>query len=118
MAFIKSQIEQYDEFYQKAEKYAADGEAVDKDRTNHPEESRHTATVPVSGDNRAITLGAKRKTLAIRELLEAQSKDAAFTSFCSRVSLAVQELSSEPADTVAVNDSHQVRYISLMSSVY
>ena len=67
-----------------------------------------------SSANHATILGAKQKTLTISELLMA-SEDVAFTSFCSRISQAVQALSFTPADTIAVHPSHQVPcFISLM----
>jgi len=62
-----------------------------------------------SGTNRATILGSKQKVRAIGELLEGQSADPAFVSFCSRVSKVIQALGSESADAIAVNDSHQVR---------
>jgi hypothetical protein len=115
LAFIESQIKQFDKFHEKAAKYAVNAETTSEDPINHAESSRCTIAMLSSVTNNIITLGSKQKTLKIEGLLEKQTGDPAFMSFCSRVSLAIQALSPEPAATTAVNDSHQVQ--SLISSV-
>lgn len=97
LAFIESQIKQFDDFYKNAETDVIDAETTS-----------NLAIIPSSGTNHLITLGSKQKTLTIEELLKNMATDLAFTSFCSRVSLAIQALSPDPVDTIAVNDSHQV----------
>ena len=60
-----------------------------------------------------ITLGAKQNISVIEDLLVSQGTDPAFTSFCHRVSLAIQALTrtsnSEPADTISISDSQEVQ---------
>jgi len=117
LSFVESQIEHYDSFHIKAEKYAVDeGTATRNKHYIYHVEGTEPAMVSLSGTSHMTVLGSKQKTQAIRDLLVDRSTDLAFTSFCSRVSLAIQSLSREPENTVAVNDSHQVRpFISLIS---
>ena len=63
--------------------------------------------------------GSEPRSTSIRELLgqEGNRADPVFAGFCSRVSRAVQLLSSDPADTVAINDSQQVRHRSFLIDV-
>jgi hypothetical protein len=97
-----------------------DTETADRDRVDGVEKSRHTAKIFLSGSDCVVILGSKQKTLTIQVLLEKQSKDPAFTSFCTRVSAAIQALtlSPEPTDTVAVNESHQVRFFISLTSCF
>jgi len=74
-----------------------------ENRANHAEGSRHTVVT-----NQATILGSKQKVRTIEDLLEEQSAEPAFTSFCARVSKAIQALGSESADAIAINDQHQV----------
>lgn len=97
LAFIESQIKQFDDFHKNSETYA-----VDMDGPVNP------TTALSSGTRHLTILGSKQKASTIEELLKSTNADSAFASFCSRVSRAIQELSSNPADTPAVNDSHQV----------
>ena len=76
----------------------------------------HTATMCAFETNHATILGSKKKLLSIQELLENRKMDPVFTSFCSHVSLAIQALSSEPADTIAINNSQQVQLFILLMS--
>ena len=110
LAFVEQQVMQFDNFHKAAED-AVDTGTVDQGDTDDPQGSRHTATITLSESGLAVTLGSKRKPSTIGELLEEQSTDPAFTNFCSRISLAIQALSSEPEDTIAINDSHQVRRV-------
>lgn len=114
LAFVRFQIEQFDTFHKKAKKYSINAETASEDRANNAEGPMQRVAIPAIGTNHAIILGAKQKALSIRELLDDRLADQAFTAFRSRVSTAIQALSS--ADTIAVNDSHQVRsLISFMS---
>jgi hypothetical protein len=109
LAFIEQQVEQFDDFHKAAED-AVNAETVEGD-ANDPQGSRHTATITSSESGLTVALGSKQKPSTIGEFLEEQSTDPAFTNFCSRISLAIQALSSEPEDTIAINDSHQVRRV-------
>lgn len=109
LAFLRFQVGQFDEFHKKVKKYDLGIETANKNPTNRTEGSRHTVNIPSAGANQGIILGAKEAALDIKTLLEDRKGDPGFTSFCSRVSNAVQALSPELADTIAINDSHQVR---------
>ena len=106
LAFLRFQIKQFDNFHKKAEKYAADAETISKEHIEDAKGSRHTVTIPSPGMDHVIILGSKRS--ATIEELENREKDLAFTSFCSRLSIAIQALSTSSGPTVAVNNSHQV----------
>lgn len=103
LAFIRALIEQFDDFYREAEKYAVNADGHPTDRAGG---SRHTETTPSPEANPLIVLGSKQKVTTIQEVIANQ--DTAFTSFCSRVSHVIQALSSEQGDTICINDSHQV----------
>ena len=109
LAFLGFQIQQFDKFHKKAEKYAIDAESTGRNNTNHVEGLGSGTT---SKTDQIITLGAKQNVSTIKKLLESQSADPAFTSFCRRVSLVIQALirtsDSEPADTIIINDSQEV----------
>lgn len=112
LAFIRFQIDQFDRFHEKAKKYAPDAETTSENHTSRAGGSRHRRVITISaGTNHTIILGAKQKPSTIRELLDSedQGTDQAFTSFRSRVSLAIKALSPESVDATAINDSHQVR---------
>jgi len=116
MMFLRLQIDQFDYFHKKAKKYNINAGMESANRISNAEGSMRRETIPTAGANHAIVLGAKQKVLSIREHLENKRADQAFTAFCSRLSSAVQALSSGSADVIAVNDSHQVRsLISFMS---
>lgn len=110
MAFIESQIKRFDDFYsQNAEINSVDAETASGTRANYTE---NPATILRSGAHHLTILGSKQKTLSIEDVLEdSKGADPAFMNFCSQVSLAIQALSSAPADTIAINDSHRVRLI-------
>lgn len=109
MAFIESQIKRFDDFYsQNAEIDSVDVGTTSGTCANYTE---NPATILRSGAHHLIILGSKQKTLSIEDVLEDKGADPAFTNFCSRVSLAIQALSSAPADTNAINESHRVRLI-------
>ena len=113
--FLRTQIEHFDEFHKNSRENAVDSETASRNHITHAEGSRPTTTTLSSGTDYATILGSKQKVLTVAQLLKDQSKDVAFTSFCSHVSNAVQALSSEPLGTIAVNDSHQVRsFLSLI----
>lgn len=115
LAFISAQVKLFDKFHRKKEKYAVDAETANRGRLDHAEGSVNPPTSSVSAEHVTV-LGSKQKTRAIRELLEQGETDPMFTGFCSRISLVIQALSSDPADTIAINDSHQVLLsISLIS---
>ena len=113
LAFVESHIERFDDFHKKRKKYAVDPETTTTRRTDYTEGPGNPATVLPSETHHLTILGSKQKPMTIEELLKNTSANTAFTSFCSRVSLVIQALSSEPADTIVVNDSHQV--LSLVS---
>jgi len=116
LSFLRFQIDQFDYFHKKAKKYSVDVETTSKHPVSHAEGKRPREIIPTVGANPTIILGAKQKVSTIRELIEDQSADHAFTAFRSRVSSAIQALSSESGDTNTVNDSHQVcSLISFMS---
>ena len=111
-------MQQFDEFHKKVKKYNLGVEAAKTNHPNRAEGSRHTVSIPPGGATHGIILGAKEAALDIKKLLENRKADQAFKSFCSRVSTAIQALNPESADTIAINDAHQVRsLISFMSYV-
>jgi len=116
LAFLRFQVGQFDEFHKKAKKYNLGAETTNKDHINRAEELRHTVSIPSAGASHGIILGAKQAALDVKELLEDNVADQAFTSFCSRVSTAIQALSPELADTIAINNSHKVRSMSSFMS--
>lgn len=107
LLFLRSQVEQFDYFHKKAEKYSVNAGTVSEGPINHAKGSRHTVTITTAGTNHVIILGAKQKACDIQKLLTDQKADLAFKSFCSRVSIAIQALS--PEDEIAINNAHQVR---------
>ena len=116
LLFLRFQIEQFDTFHKKAKKYAIDAETASENHVSNTEGLIQRVVIPTAGANHAIILGAKQKMLSIREHLEDQGADQAFLAFRSRISSAIQALSSGSADAIALNDSHQVRsLISFMS---
>ena len=60
-----------------------------------------------SGDH--SVLGSYKGNLTIRELLKREAGDDAFTSFCTRVSVAIKNLN--PTDAVVIDELYQVGYI-------
>ena len=111
LAFLRFQIQQFDKFHKKAEKYAVDAESTSGNNTNHVEGLGSSGTT--SKTDQIITLGVKQNVLTIKKLLESQSADPAFMSFCQHVSLVIQALicmsDSKPADTIIINDSQEVQ---------
>ena len=112
LAFIHSQIQQFDHFYKKAEKYAVDAGTMGQSDTNHTGGSGGLAATPSSTPNHVIVLGSKQKISTIKYLVENMDADPAFTSFCSRVSVVIQAQNSESADTIAIGESHEVLFYS------
>ena len=108
LVFIRTQVDQFDDFFREAEEGAVDPETMGGSRIGPVEGSRHTVTVPSSTTNHLVILGSKQKVLSIQELLGQKADSVTFMSFCSRVSLAIQALSPDPAETIAIGDSHQV----------
>ena len=107
LTYLWFQVEQFDVFYE--EKHAVNTELAGGNSISHGKESRYTATVPSPRTSNVIILGSEQKVFTIWEPFEKQKMDsAAFTGFCSCVSLTIQALSSEPVDMIAINDSHQV----------
>lgn len=70
------------------------------------------------GTGGSILLGAGQKVLTIEKFLGDVGENEAFNNFCSRVTHAVQALSPTSADTIAVNDSHQVPYFIYFTDGY
>ena len=69
--FLRSQVDQFDDFHKKKEKYAAvDAETISNEHTDAAKGSRHTTTVPSPGLTHAIILGAKQPPVAIGELVK------------------------------------------------
>ena len=115
LAFIESQIKQFDDFYKNAEIDSVNAETTSRSCANY---AGNPAVILRSGTHHLTILGSKQKTLTIEEVLEDKGADPAFTSFCSRVSLAIQVLSSAPADTIAINDSHRVRVVCFINTFH
>ena len=111
LVFLRFQIQQFNKFHKKAEKYAVDAESTSGNNTNHVEGLGSSGTT--SKTDQIITLGVKQNVLTIKKLLESQSADPAFMSFCQHVSLVIQALicmsDSKPADTIIINDSQEVQ---------
>jgi hypothetical protein len=107
LGFIRSQIKLYDDFLdrERAEN-ATEPETMSKKYICGMEGSRY---LELSGTGHTTILGAKEKASTIAKILEEKGKDAAFTSFCSRTSQAIQALCSTSTDAIAINDLHQVR---------
>lgn len=80
--------------------------------TNYAEGSGGTSSL---APNHVIVLGSKQKISTIESLIENRGTDPAFTSFCSRVSLVIQAQNSESADTIAINESHEVLLFTLLT---
>ena len=104
LGFIRAQIKRFEDFHTGTED-AVDAETVDESSINRMGGPGYTGSLGTDG---AIILGSGQKMLAIEKILGDEDRGDAFTSFCSRVSHAVQALSSTSADTIAINDSHQV----------
>jgi hypothetical protein len=104
--FIRYQITQLD--------HVKDSDAAEfmENVTDNTMEPRQLATIPSPEIASGFTLGSKRsKPLVIGDLQRADTPtfDQAFTSFRSRVSRAIQALSSKP--TNAIHDSQEVLFI-------
>jgi hypothetical protein len=114
LGFIRSQIKLFDDFLaSEAAENATEPETTSKKYVCGLEGSRY---LELEGTGHATILGSKQKVSTIVKVLEERSEDAAFTSFCSRTSQAIQALNSMSTDAIAINDLHQVRtFISLMS---
>ena len=114
LAFIQFQVDQLDQ----AMESAADSELVE-DTIENATGVRPLEAMPspaMAEKPSTSTLGSKQLKLAIGDLqATGPTFDSAFTSFRSRVSNAIQKMSSEP--TNVVQDSQQVMSISNFNSL-
>jgi hypothetical protein len=109
LSFIESQVGQFDKFHAKKAKFAVDAETSSNNRIDKPGGSTGRATTLPSAANLVTYLGAKQNSVDIETLLSNNSTDDAFTSFRSRLSLAIQGLSSGLQGTIVISDSQKVR---------
>jgi hypothetical protein len=104
LKFIRSQIKRLDKFHDVTED-AVDSETTGETYISGMEGSRYIIS---SGNNHVTILGSKKEMMTIREPLDTTNGDVAFTSFCSRVSQAIQAFGYASEDAIAINDSHRV----------
>ena len=105
LSFLEFQVGQFDKFYRKQGKYAVDAETSSKSHLGEAGGSGNQVTTPRA--NLVTILGSKQKSATIETFIKG-NEDPAFTSFCRRVSIAIQALSLNPSDTIAISDFHQV----------
>ena len=99
LGYIRTLIDLLDEFSQS-----------NKEPSGPPKPETGTRTCVAGTDERTdILLRSSKPVKRIDKYLEDNGKDNAFTSFCTRVSAAIQVLTLTPRETIAVNESHKVR---------
>lgn len=71
--------------------------------------TRNCVSITAGISDSRTTLGSPNKMITVGEYLEKKGTDAAFTSFCTRVSTAVQAMSIVSTGIPAIDNSNKVR---------
>jgi len=106
-AFIRSQLDKLDAYQSDSETSLSDEMGDVGNVTGAAPRITTSTSTFRSGDH--FVLGSYRGNLTIRELLKREAGDDAFTSFCTRVSVAIKNL--DPTGAVVIDESYRVCYI-------
>ena len=100
-ALLRSQVDQWE-----AHKNDPESEGGLEDMANPAPHTIPSLSTFQSSDR--FTLGSQQRSVTIKKLLEQKASDAAFTSFCARISVTIKNI--DPANAIQIDESHKVYY--------